>query len=142
VHISLTQPTRERAITFSRLSIMYAKVFVASILACVPSATTNAASIGFIYNSGSFRTIGVPGAVWTEAIGINNAGVVVGDYTPDGGGSYFDFRYSAGALATFGVPGAASTIPFDINMPAKLSAARLAGATHPASSMMDQVLPL
>jgi hypothetical protein len=62
VHISLTQPTRERAITFSRLSIMYAKVFVASILACLPS-------IGFIYNSGSFRTIGVPGAVWTEAIG-------------------------------------------------------------------------
>jgi probable HAF family extracellular repeat protein len=39
---------------------------------------------------------------------INDAGVVVGDYTPDGGGSYFDFRYSAGALATFGVPGAAS----------------------------------
>lgn len=43
---------------------------------------------GFVFNGGTFSVVDYPGALYiTEAMGINNAGQVVGSYQPVGGGS-------------------------------------------------------
>lgn len=61
----------------------------------------------------TFTTIDFPGAVSTEAFGINNAGEVVGTYF-DGIASH-GFRYKGGVIAAVDFPGSNFTQAFDIN---------------------------
>ncbi len=69
---------------------------------------------GFLEFGGSFTTIDVPGASDTEALGINNAGQVVGSgYYGDAGDH--GFLESAGSFTTIDVPGASDTEAYGIN---------------------------
>ena len=70
---------------------------------------------GFLDAGGTFTTIDVPGAEATEALGINNAGQIVGDFSTSMGLSAF--VDTDGSFTTFEVPGSVegSTIPFGIN---------------------------
>ena len=67
----------------------------------------------FIYD-GSFHLISVPGSLFTEAGGINNAGQVTGFYRAPGPG-FHGFVYTAGSFQLFDVPGGFDTEPTDIN---------------------------
>src|SRR5262249_4245487 len=54
--------------------------------------------------AGSFTTIDVPGASFTQAYGINDAGQIVGVFSSaTGGGGFLD---TAGSFTTINVPGA------------------------------------
>ena len=63
----------------------------------------------------TFSTIDVPGASSTEALGINNAGQIVGFFKDNIGSGQHGFLYDRGTFTTIDVPGAAATIPFGIN---------------------------
>jgi pimeloyl-ACP methyl ester carboxylesterase len=68
----------------------------------------------FQYSDGNFSTIDFPGACCgNEALGINNSGVVVGDYNDN----VFIHGYilANGNYSTLDFPGAVVTIPFAIN---------------------------
>jgi len=71
-------------------------------------------SHGFLESGGSFTTIDYPGANGTFAVGINNAGQVVGSYW-FGSGSNHGFLESGGSFTTIDVPGASSTLAHGIN---------------------------
>ena len=61
---------------------------------------------GFSYNNGIYTPIIVPGSSYTAAIGINNFGQIVGDYSPSGGGPVsYGFSYIDGAYTSTNVPG-------------------------------------
>jgi hypothetical protein len=63
-------------------------------------------SQGFLYSGGSFSPINVPGAEFTEAYGINNAGQIVGAYgVASDPGHYLGFLYSGGHFTTIHFPG-------------------------------------
>src|SRR2546428_14035363 len=72
----------------------------------------------------TFSTIDVPGASSTEALGINNAGQIVGFFKDNIGSGQHGFLYDRGTFTTIDVPGAASTIPYDIS-----NAGHIVGAT-------------
>ncbi len=61
----------------------------------------------------TYVTLDVPGAVQTQAYGIDDAGRVVGAWL-DGAGTWRGFRYAAGAYTTIEAPGAAYTDAFGI----------------------------
>ncbi len=61
----------------------------------------------------SFTTIDVPGAVETNAFGINNSGQIVGEFTASS--RAHGFLLSGGAFTTIDVPGAINTQAFGIN---------------------------
>jgi probable HAF family extracellular repeat protein len=63
----------------------------------------------------TFSTIDVPGAFSTEALGINNAGQIVGFFKDNTGAGQHGFLYDRGIFTTIDVPGATGTIPFGIN---------------------------
>lgn len=61
-------------------------------------------------------TFAYPGAVITQALGINNAGIIVGAYMTSGNGPPHGFiRNLNGTLQPFDVPGSIGTSVFDIN---------------------------
>jgi hypothetical protein len=62
----------------------------------------------------TFTTIDFPGAITTDATGINSSGEIVGFYT-DGAGTTHGFRRSAGAFAAIDYPGAISTFAIAVN---------------------------
>src|SRR5262249_42405148 len=64
--------------------------------------------------AGSFTNIDVPGATTTEAWGINNSGVIVGDYV-DGGGIFHGFVKSGDSFTPVDFPGACGTSAKGIN---------------------------
>src|SRR5213593_2462215 len=63
----------------------------------------------------TFSTIDVPGAFSTEALGINNAGQIVGFFKDNIGSGQHGFLYDRGTFTTIDVPGADSTIALGIN---------------------------
>jgi hypothetical protein len=65
--------------------------------------------IRFFYSGESYSNVAVPGSVYTEATGINNAGQIVGGYS--GGG----FLYSGGTYTTLSVPLATFSSAHSIN---------------------------
>jgi hypothetical protein len=69
---------------------------------------------GFLLERGRFTTIAVPDAVYTQALGINNAGVVVGEYL-DEASAIHGFRWQRGRFDTIDVPGSSNTSVSDIN---------------------------
>ena len=67
---------------------------------------------GFLLSGGNYTTLDVPGSTFTQPVGINDAGQIVGVY---GAGSNHGFLLSGGAYSTLDVPGATYTQPNDIN---------------------------
>jgi len=67
---------------------------------------------GFRYKKGHFTSIDVPYSTHTQALGINDAGVIVGFYDDDRG--THGFRYD-GLFATIDVPGGTATFATGIN---------------------------
>jgi probable HAF family extracellular repeat protein len=61
-----------------------------------------------------FRSIDVPGAVATRALGINAHGEIVGSYT-DAAGKTYGFRWRNGDVTTIAFPGAVHTEAWGIN---------------------------
>jgi len=75
--------------------------------------TSGASISGFSYKHGKFQTIAFPGAIQTEALAINDSGIVVGWYLS--GSSAFGFALSNGRYTSFSYPGAKGTFPYGIN---------------------------
>lgn len=71
-------------------------------------------SSGFILHGTTVTLLNYPGAVFTEALGVNNNGQVVGFYH-DGVGNSHGFIYRNGTYRTVDVPGAVSTTISGIN---------------------------
>ena len=76
------------------------------------SVDTNAT--GFLLKAGKLTELKVPGATFTQALGINNSEVIVGTYI-DGNGNNQGFVYERGKYASVSVPGANSTTINGIN---------------------------
>ena len=68
----------------------------------------------FTNQSGSFRTISFPGASSTQALGINDSGIIVGWYVL-GSCVPCGFAYKNGKYLSFNVPGAVYTFGLGIN---------------------------
>ncbi len=65
---------------------------------------------GFLYQSGKFTTIPGPrGALYSQANGINDAGLIVGGYTTSSGYSQ-GFVLKGKTYTTLNVPGALATV--------------------------------
>jgi probable HAF family extracellular repeat protein len=69
---------------------------------------------GFLDTGGSFTTIDVPGAVFTNAYGINDSGQIVGRFG-DATGNFHGFLDTDGSFTTIDVPGAMMTNAYGIN---------------------------
>ena len=65
---------------------------------------------GFVGMNAGAVTIDVPGALATQAAGINNNGDITGAYVDSSGNLRSFVLSSGGALSTFGVPGAAAQL--------------------------------
>jgi probable HAF family extracellular repeat protein len=63
----------------------------------------------FLLRNGIVSTISVPGSVYTEALGINDAGKVVGDYR-SADGTFHGFLLSNGVFTSFGEDAGATDI--------------------------------
>lgn len=82
--------------------------FAASLfLALAPAANAQVVSY-------TFTTIDAPGAGYTEAYGINNAGFIVGHFS-DATGDHGFLRHPNGTYTTYDVSGADQTVGFGIN---------------------------
>lgn len=77
--------------------------------------TTHEVEHGFLWSHGQFTTIDPPGAEATEAIGINEAGDVVGFSIARADGREHGFLWSQGRFTGVDVPGATLTDAFSIN---------------------------
>jgi len=71
-------------------------------------------SSGFLLNGPMLNVLNFPGAVSTQALGLNNKGQVVGDYV-DAGGVMHGFVYNGSTFQSFDVPGSTSTTINGIN---------------------------
>ena len=69
---------------------------------------------GFSFARGKFRTIDFPGAIVTEALGLNDGGVVVGWY--EIGPSVYGFAFDVGRYRSFQYPGSLYTFAYGINL--------------------------
>ena len=61
-----------------------------------------------------FTPLDIPGAVHTVASGVNDAGIIVGEYT-DSSGTRHGFLWQGGSFTPLDVPGAAGTVASGIN---------------------------
>ena len=68
----------------------------------------------FVRTSTGISRIEVPGSLLTEVTGINDAGVIVGDYKHPNG-NYYGFRLLNGVYSSFAVPWSTLTSANDIN---------------------------
>ncbi|MEI9972541.1 MAG: Ig-like domain-containing protein [Ignavibacteriota bacterium] len=71
--------------------------------------TQAGSSLGFLYREGAFSPIEVPGAAYTSASGIDNAGRIVGFYRLGSNDGFHGFLYAGGSYSTVDAPGALST---------------------------------
>jgi hypothetical protein len=67
----------------------------------------NSNNQGYLYENGTYTAIDYPGSDSTVAFGINDAGVIVGDYQVSG--QQHGFVYNNGVYTTLDYPGAVST---------------------------------
>ncbi len=68
---------------------------------------------GFAYDGLSFATFNFPGGLFTEAHGVNDAGIIVGRYNDDEG--IHGFSYDGMTFTTVDVPGAFRTVVEGVN---------------------------
>jgi len=71
-------------------------------------------SHGFVLNGGTYTPINVPGAAQTVVEGVNNSGVVFGNYT-DASGNTHGFIDAAGTFTSIDDPGAYFTTVAGVN---------------------------
>jgi probable HAF family extracellular repeat protein len=76
-----------------------------------PAATT---SDGWLLHDGELKKIDFPRSTFTQALGINNSGDIVGDYN-DANGVMHGFEYRDGNFRSIDVPGASATTVNGIN---------------------------
>ncbi len=82
----------------------------------VGDASSQTGNAGFLYANGAITPIAVPNFDNTFALGINDAGVVVGTYRNFGnGGANTGFILNDGVFTTLEVPGAFATVATGIN---------------------------
>src|SRR4051812_12123783 len=62
----------------------------------------------------AYTRVSPPGALWTTALGVNNAGVVVGTFQ-DANSRIRGFRYEGGAYTTVDYPNVPETWVYGIN---------------------------
>jgi len=70
---------------------------------------------GFLYSGGRFQTIDYPGADLTAPNGINNAGLIVGEYASPSAPSLSAFTYQMGTFKALLVPGSTESIAYGVN---------------------------
>jgi hypothetical protein len=78
--------------------------------------TTGSSTTGFSFKNGTFRTLSVPSSYNTQALGLNDKGIVVGFYdacTP--GCAFHGFALSGGKYSVLDYPGAMETQAFGVN---------------------------
>ncbi|HZQ70871.1 MAG TPA: hypothetical protein VFA68_20255 [Terriglobales bacterium] len=68
---------------------------------------------GFALINGKYVSLNFPGADLTEALAVNDSGVIIGWYGK--GGSIFGFAFANGRYTSFAYPGAKGTLPRGIN---------------------------
>jgi hypothetical protein len=83
--------------------VCLAAVFAAPVMVATAASAAPAAGPHF-----TFRTFDVPGAVYTDILGINNRGVMVGQYG-DADGVYHGFVTDGGHIVTVDAPGSVTT---------------------------------
>jgi uncharacterized membrane protein len=69
---------------------------------------------GFILQGSVLTTLDFPGAIFSDAIGINNLGEIVGRFV-DASGTSHGFLRNRDVFITIDVPGASNTVPWGIN---------------------------
>jgi hypothetical protein len=69
---------------------------------------------GFANNGGAFSNVDFPGATGTQAIAVNDAGQIVGNYF-DAASTEHGYVSSAGVFTAIDFPGAISTAAAGIN---------------------------
>ena len=69
---------------------------------------------GYLLADGKYRRIAFPGAVFTQAFGVNNRGQVVGEYL-DRNGVFHGYRWQHGRFTSYDGPGGDSAAITDIN---------------------------
>jgi probable HAF family extracellular repeat protein len=69
---------------------------------------------GFANKGGTFSNVDFPGATGTQAIGVNNAGQIVGEYFDAANGEH-GFVSSGGTFTAIDFPGATATVAAGIN---------------------------
>jgi probable HAF family extracellular repeat protein len=79
-----------------------------------PALAQSAANGGFLYDRGQFRALRYPGAQFTEAYAINNAGQIVGTYDTMNNGPH-SYLYQNGAFTNIDFPQSATTSASAIN---------------------------
>jgi len=79
-----------------------------------PNPTNTPIFDGFVDSNGSVSTLVFPGAVSTQALGINNLGQIVGDYV-DGAGVMHGFLDANGLFITLDPNGSTATTLNGIN---------------------------
>src|SRR5205814_7020973 len=72
------------------------------------------ANNGFLYSGGTFTLLHDPSAATTQALGINDAGQIVG-YNYNGGANTHGFLYSGGSYTAIDDPLGVSTVANGIN---------------------------
>jgi PEP-CTERM motif len=79
-------------------------------------------ALGFLYSSGVFSTVSVPGAVATIPIGINDVGQISGYFTTNGPGNQdiFGFVFSSGKYTIISDPKGTDTFVYGINNSGKV----------------------
>lgn len=82
-----------------------------SLVAVLATAVAPRAAAATTY---SYKVIAPPGAIDTQALGVNDLGEVVGEFSNSNPGAQ-GFLYDDGTYATVAYPGATSTVPFWID---------------------------
>jgi len=68
---------------------------------------------GFILRGGALTLLDFPGSTFTQALGVNNQGVVVGTYN-DNAGTAHGFLYYLGHYTSIDYPASGSTVPSEV----------------------------
>src|SRR5712691_9356917 len=86
---------------------------------------------GFLLSGGIFSAFDFPGALSTDAFGINASAQIVGQYLVVGGGPFHGFLRSGGIFSTLDFPGSTSTTASGINDSGLVvGSSGFGGATH------------
>ena len=80
------------------------------------------ASYGFLLSGGAYTTLNVPGAMQTQARGINDFGQISGMYATNFSSSFprHGFLFSSGQYSSLDVPGSIETIAEKLNNPGQI----------------------
>jgi uncharacterized membrane protein len=69
---------------------------------------------GFLLQAGVLTTIDYPGASWSQANGVTDNGIVIGEFT-DSEGKYHGYILEGGSFRQVDYPGSVDSIPFYMN---------------------------